>query len=191
MMTDPDLLEEYERRFRQEGDFWNFERSPYERAKRQATVEACGPQLRYRTLELGAANGVLAEALVARTQALVAIEGTPTAAAMARDRLARFGGVEVIHGLIPGDVPPGPYDLIVASEILYYLDDESYRLTLEGLESWLAPGGRLVAVHWRPLGPERPRSAQSVHEALRALPFLTAVDERSTGEYYLDVLERT
>lgn len=191
-MTDQGLLDEYERRFRDDPDPWNMRTSQYERAKRAATLRACGTPRRSRILELGAANGVLAEALGELGDSIIAIEAVASAAALARARLASVAGAEVVEGLIPRSVPPGPYDLVVASEILYYLDEPSYRSTLDLLPSWMALGGRLVAVHWRPGGPERPRSADRVHADLAALPPLTRVcgSDRRDGDYRLDVFER-
>ena len=52
----------------------------------------------------------------------------------------------------PADLPHGPFDLVIASEILYYLDATELQQTLEQLHAALAPGARLVAVHWRPDG---------------------------------------
>lgn len=189
-MTDPALLAEYERRFRADPDFWNYETSAYERAKRAATLEAAGSERKRATLELGCANGVLAEELAVKTASLIAVEATPTAAAAAAARLEPYAGASVIQGLVPAAVPGGPYDLVVASEILYYLDESSYRATLEQFDDWLAPDGRLVAVHWRPNSPERPRTAEQTHADLRALPFLTSIAERPTADYLLDVLVR-
>ncbi len=191
-MTDQDLLAEYERRFRANPDPWNMRTSAYEKAKRAATLEACGPERRGRILELGAANGVLAEALASRGDAVVAVEAVPAAAALARARLAAVHGASVVEGLVPQAVPPGPYDLVVASEILYYLDEPSYRMTLRLLPGWMAPAGRLVAVHWRKPGPERPRSADLVHADLAALKALTRVTGNGSegAEYRLDVFER-
>ena len=54
----------------------------------------------------------------------------------------------------------------------------------------MAPGGRLVAVHWRHNGPERCLSAFEVHRTLRAQPWLTARRRQRSADYLLDVLER-
>ena len=188
-MTDPELLAEFERRFRQDPDPWAFETSDYERRKRAATVAACGPETGRRVLELGAGNGVLAAALAPLATQLVAVEGVPAAAALAADRLASVPHATVIHGLIPHDVPPGPFDLIVASEILYYLDAPSYEAALASFAQWLAPGGRLVAVHWRPTSEERPRSADTVHAELGALAGLAVRRELVDPDYLLSVFE--
>lgn len=191
-MTDRDLLDEYDRRFRADPDPWNFRTSPYEKAKREATLAACGPAHRRRILELGAANGVLAKALAPLGDAVVAVEGVPAAAALARVRLEPVAGAEVVEGLIPQVVPTGPYDLVVASEILYYLDEPSYRMTLRLLPGWVEPGGRVVAVHFCAPGPERPRSANVVHTDLAAIPGFARIAGNGTtaAEYLLDVFER-
>jgi hypothetical protein len=78
----------------------------------------------------------------------------------------------------------------VASEILYYLDAVGAARTIDRVTGALAPGGRIVAVHWRPLGPERPLSADLVHDALRGHPTLRPVEARRHPEYLLDVLVR-
>ena len=87
-------------------------------------------------------------------------------------------------------MPEGPFDLVVASEILYYLDDHAVARTLAALEDTMAAGGRLVAVHWRHTGPERCLSAFEVHRTLRAQPWLAARRRQRTADYLLDVLER-
>lgn len=189
-MTDPELLAEYQRRFLVDHDPWSFETSGYEVSKRAATLAACGTRGGRRVLELGAANGVLAAGLVPLARALVAVEGVPSAAKLAEERLAEHDQARVVTGLIPGAVPEGPYDLVVASEVLYYLVPEAYARTLEALGRWLAPGGRLVAVHWRPTGPERPRSAEAVHADLERLPGCSVVSRGDTDDYLLIVLER-
>lgn len=190
-MTDPELLALYERRFRDDPDPWHFQSSPYEQAKRAATVAACGPtQIRRSTLELGAANGVLAAELAEFSDRLVAVEGVAAAATLATERLRAYPDASVVRGLIPAAVPAGPYDLVVASEILYYLDAAAYEDTLRALPGWLAADGRLVAVHWRPVGVERPRSADDVHRDLTELPGLEPLADHSTPDYRLSVLGR-
>lgn len=187
-MTDPELLAGYERWFRDDPDPWRYETDVYEARKRRATIAACGTATGRLVLELGAANGVLAADLLPLARELIAVEAVPAAAALARQRLA--SPARVVEGLIPRDVPAGPYDLVIASEILYYLDADAFEATLEVLPQWVARHGRLVAVHWRPTGPERPRSAVDVHAALAQLPDFRRVIDASTADYLLTALER-
>lgn len=180
---------DFEARYRAEGDPWGYLTSEYEQAKYAATLAACGTGPFERALELGGSIGVFSSLLAPRCRRLDTLDAAPTAVATARKRLAPHAHAGAQLGTIPDDVPDGPYDLIVASEILYYLDNEQLDRTLARLADVLAPGGRLVAVHWCPNGPERPLSAERVHRLLRSLDWLTPVAQ-SRSEYLLDVLSR-
>jgi protein-L-isoaspartate O-methyltransferase len=181
---------EFEARYRAEPDPWGYTTSRYEQEKYDATLTACGPGSFTSALELGASIGVFSAALAPRCRSLTTIDGAPTAVASARRRLARHPHVQIILGSIPQDIPPHSYDLVVASEILYYLSPTELDATLTMLSELLGAGGRLVAVHWRPSGPERPFSAGQVHARLRQEPWLRLTDADPSDAYLLDVLER-
>lgn len=180
-------LVDFEARYRSDEDPWSYESSPYERAKYAATLEACGAGPFRDALELGSSIGVLSELLADRCEHLTTVEGAPTAVAAARRRLSGRRHVEVVLGAIPEAIPARRYDLIVASEILYYLQPAALDATLDRLGELGAPGGRLVAVHWRPAGAERPASAAEVHRLLHDLPWLSAAGSDSSEDYLLDV----
>src|ERR1700733_13474732 len=114
-------LRDFEARYRANPDPWGYTTSGYEQDKYAATLDACGPGPFARALELGASIGVFSAALAPRCQRLTTIDAAPTAVEIARRRLANTPGVAVLDGAIPGAIPAGPYDLVVASEILYYL----------------------------------------------------------------------
>ena len=188
---------EFEARYQRESDPWGYETSPYERRKYAATLAACGDGPFASGLELGSSTGVFSALLAPRCRALVTIDGSATAVAAARRRLGAGidvggpAGVMMVLGAIPSDIPRREYNLVVASEILYYLTPGELSDTLAVLGDCLVPGGRLVAVHWRPPGPERPLTAAAVHERLRGLPWLAPLSASGNDEYLLDVLERT
>lgn len=182
--------DDFEARYRADGDPWCYERSAYEHAKYDATLLACGDGPFACALELGASIGVLSARLAPRCRRLVTVDAAPTAVAAARRRLGAASGVRIILGTIPDAIPAASYDLVVASEILYYLSPEALDATLAVLAQRTAPRARLVAVHWRPRGAERPFTAAEVHARLRAQPWLDPVAEASTDNYLLDVLER-
>jgi SAM-dependent methyltransferase len=181
---------DFEARYREEPDPWGYEHSEYERAKYAATLDACGQGPFARALELGGSIGVFSALLAPRCERLDTLDAAPTAVALARERLRAHPAAHAQLGSIPEDVPAGPFDLVVASEILYYLDAERLAGTLARLGDVLAPGGRLVAVHWRPVGPERPYSAEQVHRLLRNCEALASVRIQRREQYLLDVLER-
>lgn len=183
---------QFEARYRADPDPWRYESSAYEREKYRATLDACGPGPFAHALELGASIGVFSALLAPRCRALVTIDAAPTAVLAARHRLARIGGASVhaLIGELPAAIPHATFDLVLASEILYYLTPGAFDGTLRRLRETMARGARLVAVHWRPGGPERPFTAADVHARLRAQPWLAHVGDAHTADYLLDVMER-
>jgi trans-aconitate methyltransferase len=128
--------------------------------------------------------------LAPRCRRLTTIDAAPTAVELARRRLPSAPSVAIIEASIPAGIPDGPYDLVVASEILYYLIADELDATLDRIGGQTTPGARFVAVHWRPDGRERPLTADDVHEALRRVAWLRTLDRADTDAYRLDVLER-
>jgi hypothetical protein len=92
--------------------------------------------------------------------------------------------------VVPRDLPAGPFDLVVASEILYYLEPAELREALDWLPGALAPGGRTVVVHWSGVAHDAPHTAAQVSAALAAVPGLTVLAAEDGPTYRLDVLER-
>jgi predicted O-methyltransferase YrrM len=182
--------EEFEQRYQRDADPWRYRCSPYERSKYAATLAACGPGPFRSALELGGSIGLFSALLAPRCRSLTTIDFAPSAVAVAEAELAEHPQARAVCGRIPDDLPEGPFDLIVASEVLYYLDREALAATLAALEQRLLSGGRLVGVHWRQPGPERPLSAERVHRSLRAARWLVELPSPESSDYLLDVLER-
>ena len=183
-------LEHFEAQYRDDPDPWRYRCSAYERAKYAATLAACGPGPFDDAVELGGSIGVFSAQLAPRCRRLTTIDYSPTAVRRARAALAPHRQARALLGAIPDDLPDGTFDLVVASEILYYLDAGALARTLDVLETQTTPGARLVCVHWRPPGPERPLTAAQVHDEMRRQPWLRWLTSRCRPEYLLDVLER-
>jgi SAM-dependent methyltransferase len=181
---------DFEQRYQRECDPWRYRSSEYESVKYDATLRACGPGPFESAIELGGSIGVFSALLAPRCAALTTIDFSPTAVRAARQELMHYRHAQVILGEIPEAIPADAYDLVVASEVLYYLAPAALAQTLSRLESAVAEGGRLVAVHWRPTGPERPLSAAAVHRALGLQPWLRVTEDSSTSAYLLHVLQR-
>ena len=76
--------------------------------------------------------------------------------------------VELLRRRLPEEMPAGPFDTIVCAEVLYYWSAELVRDGLRRIEAALAPGGTLLAVHWRVADPRRELTGDDVHEILDA-----------------------
>ncbi|MWV49137.1 methyltransferase domain-containing protein [Rathayibacter sp. VKM Ac-2803] len=130
-------------------DPWGYTSRWYEERKRALTLASL-PEQRYGSvLEIGASIGVLAEALAARADRLLAVDVSAAAVDRAARRLAALEHVRVEHHDITRGVPEGPFDLVVLSEVGYYLGEPALEDALTGILDELAPGGDLVTVHWR------------------------------------------
>ncbi|MFC4948166.1 PIG-L family deacetylase [Pseudonocardia sp. GCM10023141] len=161
----------------------------YERRKR-AVVMACLPRERYGlAFEPGCGTGELTLELATRCDRVLAADPVADAVASARARTAGHRGVTVEAAALP-DVPPGPVDLAVVSEVLYYLDDTTLDATLTALTGALGTGGDLVSVHWRGWPPEAPRSAETTHQLLRRHERLDPLVEHADEDFLLLVLRR-
>ncbi|MFN4295517.1 MAG: class I SAM-dependent methyltransferase [Brevundimonas sp.] len=141
---DPDGFEAL---FRKNVDPWDYARSPFESYKRDRLLQACGDRIYGRGLELACANGETTRRLATRCLRLLAVDSSETAVREAARRTAGLANVVVDQALLPGETPRGPFDLIVASEILYYMSLPDMLTLLEQLQRALAPGGRLVVLH--------------------------------------------
>ena len=181
---------DFEARYRADPDPWGYATSEYERDKYAVTLAACGRGPFAHALELGSSIGVFSAMLAERCVRLTTVDAAPTAVAIARRRLAGHGHVRSLRASIPDELPDRRFDLVVASEILYYLTASELATTLATLHTRMVDGARLVAVHWRPSGAERPLDAESVHLGLRELAWLESDISATTADYLLDVLVR-
>jgi len=175
-------------RYAAAADPWGLAERWYEQRKYALSV-ALLPRQRYTAaFEPGCSIGVLTARLAPRCDRLLACDVVPDAVAAARSRTAGLPGVRVEQRAVPADWPPGTFDLLVLSELLYYLDDADLGQMLGlGLGS-LRPGGQVLAVHWRHPAPDHPRTGDEVHEDLAAHPGLARLaryrDPDFTAEVY-------
>ena len=131
-----------------DADPWQFETSAYEAAKYDATLAALPHERFASALEIGCSIGVLTARLAPRCDELLALDVSEQALDKARQRCRDLAHVHFEKGQIPQDWPDGRFDLIMLSEVLYYLDkDDLDRLATRVCLS-LVPGGTLMMVHW-------------------------------------------
>jgi SAM-dependent methyltransferase len=166
MQRDRAPVEHFERLAGESADPWDYETSAYEQAKYRRTLAAL-PKRTGRTLELGCSVGVFTAMLAPRCESLLAVDFSPTALDHARRRLDGVAHVELEQRLLPEQTPAGPFETIVCAEILYYWSPALVREGLRRLEPALAPGGTLLAVHWRGPDPRRELNGEDVHRILR------------------------
>jgi predicted TPR repeat methyltransferase len=181
--------EYFERLYAESGDPWDFETSEYEQNKYTRTLAVLGERTFRRALEAGASIGVFTEMLAKRCEELLAVDVSVRAVAAARRRLSGLGHVRVERRTLPEEMPDGPFDLIVASEVLYYFPREEMLAVLQGFERELARGGTLLAVHWRRETRTYPLQGDEVHELLAQNTRLQNKQTIIEPEYRIDLFE--
>ena len=151
-MTNPQSVDVsyFERLFAASEDPWAFKTRWYEVRKRALTMASL-PAARYgRAYEPGCANGELSAELASRCDELLVSDGADKAVELARRRLVSLSNVTVVKAWVPEEWPCGVFDLVVLSEIGYYLDAASLGRLARKVRSSLRPGGTVIACHWRP-----------------------------------------
>ena len=173
-----------------DADPWRFETSAYERDKYADTLSAL-PRPRYgRVLEVGCSIGVLTARLAERADRLVATDVAEAALAVARKRLDAAQNVRFGRVAFPDETPKGPFDLVVLSEVLYYLSAADLRRAAEVVVPRLAPGGEVLLVHWLGETPDYPLTGEEAADGFlaAAVPPLTTIRRERRERYRLELL---
>jgi predicted TPR repeat methyltransferase len=172
-------------------DPWDYETSDYEAAKYRATLDAL-PRRQYASaFEIGCSIGVLTDRLAARCARLLAVDVAECALDRARERCRHLPQVRFARMQVPVELPDERFDLIVLSEVGYYLSRTDLWQLREGIVARLDPGGHLVLVHWTPAIDDAPLTGDEVHQLLLAVPDRLAwLTGRREQTWRLDVLER-
>jgi SAM-dependent methyltransferase len=178
--------EKFDRLYESSEDPWGYTTSAYEREKYADTIAALPPRPLGHALEVGCSIGVFTALLAQRCQQLTAIDFSARAIELARERLTGVPRIELLQASFPDEVPPGDWNLIVCSEVLYYLDANTFARAVDWLGTQIAGGASVVAVSWRGEGREEPMSGDQAHDLLtERLARWHALDARRDG-YRLD-----
>jgi SAM-dependent methyltransferase len=158
--------ERFERIYEACVDPWDYCTSAYEREKYADTMAALPARRIGSALELGCSIGVFTAQLAARCKQVLALDFAPRALALARERVGELENVQLLQASFPEQAPPGPWDLVLCSEILYYLDEQALLRAIRWLGGQLQTGASVVAVSWRGKGHEEPLRGDEAHDLL-------------------------
>lgn len=181
-------------------DPWHYRSRWYEARKRALTL-ACLPRARYRRgFEPACANGELAACLAPRCDALLCFDLNARAVELATKRCAQWPHVRFERRSAPDEWPdrfdgspsgPSPhasrFDLIVVSELLYYLSPSTTARLAARAHALLDEDGTLLACHWAPPFDGATQSAHDAHAAFSAYAGLTRLVRHEEPDLLLDV----
>ncbi len=145
-MPHRETLDHLARLYAASDDPWDHRSSPYEAGKYAATLAAIGPGPFGNALEIGCGNGTLARRLADRCARLTVMDCIPAAILSARQVLGPLTQVTVLQGCAPHDLPDLRPDLVLLSEVLYFLTPDE----ITALGGWLRANatGPVIAVNW-------------------------------------------
>ena len=162
------MTESFEAKYRNDPDPWKFASSSYERNRYQTILASLLEPSYQRVFEPGCSIGELTAALAERCETLIATDISPTAAARAEARCAHLPNVTVACMNIAEQLPDGPFDLIVLSEVGYYFEPARLASLTEDLIDRLTPQGELTAAHWLGHSADHVLHGDEVHSLLGA-----------------------
>jgi trans-aconitate methyltransferase len=129
-------------------DPWRFATSGYERKKYALTLDALPKAHCDAALEVGCSIGVFTRSLALRCDRLLALDASQAPLQDAAQRCIEHPNVTFKQMFVPDQWPEGAFDLLVLSEVLYFLSKEDVsRLATRVMRS-LATRADIALVHW-------------------------------------------
>jgi 2-polyprenyl-3-methyl-5-hydroxy-6-metoxy-1,4-benzoquinol methylase len=138
----------FKRLYQSNPDPWGFRTSAYEQTKYRQTLSALGDRHFTSGLEVGCSIGVLTSALADRCDCLLGVDIVEDPLEAARSRCADQPQVRFQRMQVPAEWPEGWFDLMVFSEVLYFLSAADIERCASRVWSSLLPAGMVVLVNW-------------------------------------------
>ncbi len=186
--------EYFEGMYAADPDPWGFATRWYEQRKYALTLAALTRERYGSVFEPGCSIGVLSAQLARRCDRLLSCDLVDVAVQQARARLDALTGDHATTEVRQWDAhdawPAGTVDLVVVSEMLYYLDADDAAAFMRAAADHLSETGELVLVHWRQRVPEYPLTGDEAHEIACATAGLEVVGHYDDADLRLDVLAR-
>lgn len=157
----------FEDLYRHNSDPWGYDSHWYEARKRQICLALLTRPRYPKVLEVGCSNGHLSFHLAQRAEQLLCIDVSESAVQLASERLQEFEHVVVENRKIPEDYSIQKFDLILISEMAYYLSANELHQFIEKLKHSLNDDGEILCCHWRHEIQDFELNAEQVHQAFQ------------------------
>jgi SAM-dependent methyltransferase len=169
-------------------DPWQLADRWYEARKYSITM-ALLPDPRYRhAFEPGCSVGVLTARLVERCDHVTSCDVAQGALDATRARLGERPDLTLRRLSLDAGWPTDGVDLVVLSEVAYYLSGKTLRRVLDRECARLATGTTVVAAHWRHHVADYPLSGDEANEIIGATDDLNRLARYLDDDVVIDVL---
>jgi 2-polyprenyl-3-methyl-5-hydroxy-6-metoxy-1,4-benzoquinol methylase len=189
-MTKSRSATHFERLYQSSLDPWDFGTSPYEQSKYRQTLSALGDRHFKSGLEIGCSIGILTRLLALRCDMILGLDIVEAPLQAARTHCVDHPHVRFQRTRVPAEWPHQSFDLIVFSEVLYFLAPADIDYCANRVQASLLPNTTVILVNW--LGPtddptNGDEAAKRFIDATAGMMTVTRHD-RYEG-YRLDVLQ--
>ena len=164
----------------------------YEKRKIQLLLGSL-PKERYEyAFEPGVGVGALSQPLSERCERLIVSDLNEKAIRSTKDALKKAKNVDYIVSAIPAYWPPEEtrFDLIVLSEILYFLDEIELEEVIDKCQQSLLPSGNIVICNWKHAFTQRKLSTEFIHACFSSITDLRLIVKHEEDDFLLDVYSK-
>ena len=172
------------------GDPWQVRTADYERDKRTATLAPIADRRFERGLEIGCGEGHLTALLAPRCRTMLGVDLDPTIVERAVAFNHDIANLTFRQARVPDAFPDERFDLLVFSEVLYFLNETELQRLAAVLQTTTLPDAHILLVNY--LGPtDTPLSGADAPDFLIAcLGMAWHAESTSPGPFRIDHLRR-
>jgi Nodulation protein S (NodS) len=174
----------FQRLYESSVDPWNLAGSRYEAAKYQHTLGMLGGGNFAAGLEVGCSIGVLTRPLAARCEKLLAVDNVAAPLRLARARCADLTQVQFARMQAPQEWPDHVFDLVVLSEILYFLSPDDIAYCARRVADWTSLNAVALLVNWLGQSDDPSTGDEAADRFIAALADLFRVDRTVRSQQY-------
>jgi cyclopropane fatty-acyl-phospholipid synthase-like methyltransferase len=138
----------FARLYQSNPDPWGFCTDPYEQAKYRHTIEILHGSRFASALEVGCSIGVLTNLLAPQCDTLLALDIVDQPLETAAKRCAAQPWVHFQRMQVPAEWPDRRFDLILLSEVLYFLTPSDIDQCARQVKASLLPNAKILLVNW-------------------------------------------
>ena len=172
----------------EEPDPWGYETHWYEK-RRRALIAALLPGEKLgRVLEIGCSTGLITQMLAARARHVLAIDVSPKAVSLARERLQGLAHVEIVQADITQDWPARSFDQILLCDVAYYLDAGQLGQLARNIRIQASADCVLLLAHWRHPFAQVITPAPAAHDLLAEVTGFARLAGYQDHDLLIDVL---
>lgn len=178
----------FDRMYEASADPWQLGERWYEQRKYAITL-ALLPLPRYRhAFEPGCSVGVLTELLARRCDHVTATDVAPVALETAQERLTD-ANVTFMRRSLDEAWPATDFDLVMLSEVGYYLQASTLREMLDREVTRLDNPATIVAAHWRHFVDDYPMTGDQTNGVIAATPGLHRIGGYRDDDVAIEVFD--